>query len=235
MNNKLNEVYKAYAEELNKFAEQYADGLSPQVRNDFQNLLYSQYNKEVKSILSSQTFVLKTKNKIYKRFLSASRRLNYYSKAENWYKSKMKSSLGNGILLEVLSEMLDFLCEENPTLFQCLLSQYVCTANDETVENDSDTAEKEVAETENKETSDVEVAEVAEKQDTEQVDKQENDTKTVENGPEEETKTDTQTDEAETNAETGASDGAETDKSALTAEEKTKSDYWKNRRKQSKK
>ncbi len=230
MNNKLNEIYTAYAEELNKFAENYADGLSPQVRNDFQNLLYSQYNKEVKSILNSQTFVLKTKNKLYKRFLSASRRLNFHTKAENWYETKMKEYLGNGILLDVLAEMLDFLSEENPTLFQCLLTPYVCTDDEETSESGPEIAEPD-AETEE---SAVKVEENVPKQDTATTDKPESKTEGVENVPKEETKPDVQTDSPEANAEAEANGGAETDKSASTAEEKPKPDYWKNRRKKRK-
>ncbi len=104
----IEEIVDCFQARYNNMADQ-ADGVPTAVTNEMIDLVHMEMSKEVDEVVAQEKATIKSKNKMYKKLLSAKRQIATVEKADAWFDKVFKKYFNKGILEHLIVYAIKFL------------------------------------------------------------------------------------------------------------------------------
>ncbi len=98
MNKKLEQIYGEYCQEFNRFADNFANGLTNSIRDFSIDVIYKEYKKELKQQTLDDKLKIKAKNKMFKALQKAESKLVGIERADLWFENIFQEYYTKGLL-----------------------------------------------------------------------------------------------------------------------------------------
>ncbi len=118
----IEQIVDYYQQRYNVMADQ-ADGVPVPITNEMIDLEHLEMCKEVDEVVKQEKFVIKCKNKLYKKMLSAKRKIATLEKADAWFDKVFRKYFNKGILEHLIVYAIRFLYRNELFVPKRLFSQ----------------------------------------------------------------------------------------------------------------